>query len=63
MSPKPKRIKIECLECHKELDSDRRIKHNEIFHKNLLRQRKQIKFKAVGASDAPFFKVSYNLCS
>ena len=61
MPPKSKRIKIECRECHKELDSDQRIKHNKIFNKNLLRRRKQIKFKVVGASDAPFFKVSYNL--
>ena len=51
---KAKRTKIECLCCHRVFDSDYRKKHNDIHQKNLVRQRKQIKYQAVGAFANPF---------
>lgn len=62
---KVKRTKIEFLCCHTVFDSDYRKKHNDIHYKNLVRQRKQIKYQAVGAFANPFqatmFDEFYNL--
>ena len=62
MPPKESKnwYKIRCLECNVEMDFDYKKKHNLNFHKDLLRERKSIRYNVVGAQKKPFeaFKCS-----
>ena len=55
MGPKPKnRFKITCLECGVPMNNDHRTKHNLLFHAEMLKQHKVIRWETLNAPKNPF---------
>ena len=55
MGPKPKnRFKITCLECGVPMNNDHRTKHNLLFHREMLKQHKVIRWETLNAPKKPF---------
>ena len=56
MGPKKtnNRFKIKCLECGVSMDNDYRMKHNRLFHSEMLKQHKSVRWQKADASKNPF---------
>ena len=55
MGPKPKnRFKITCLECGVPMNNDHQTKHNLLFHREMLKQHKVIRWETLNAPKNPF---------
>ena len=53
-SRKRKRVKLECLVCHRQFDDDYRTTHNKTFHTAMLKKNKVIPYKVANAPRNPF---------
>ena len=51
---KRKRVKLECLVCHRQFDDDYRATHNKTFHHAMLKQNKAIPYQNANAQLNPF---------
>jgi hypothetical protein len=51
---KRKRVKLKCLVCSREFDSDYRVVHNNKYHPEYRNQNKLVPYEAVGAQKNPF---------
>ena len=51
---KRKRVKLECLVCHRQFDDDYRTTHNKTFHHAMLKQNKAIPYQNTNAQLNPF---------
>ena len=55
MGPKPKNLfKITCLKCGVPMNNDHRTKHNLLFHAEMLKQHKVIRWETLNAPKNPF---------
>ena len=56
MGPKKSanRFKITCLECGVEMNNDYRLKHNRLFHAQMVKQHKLIRWETLNAPKNPF---------
>ena len=55
MGPKPKnRFKTTCFECGVLMNNDHRMKHNLLFHAEMLKQHKVIRWETLNAPKNPF---------
>ena len=56
------RYKIKCLECGVTMNNDYRSKHNKLFHEELLKQYRPVRYEKLDAPKNPFEFASSSRC-